>query len=176
MNLANNLVVLGSGGSIEYTGAPEHWADYDRGLDFKDDGEPLESQFPDSSSSSQAPAAVEPKKVPATVQSIEDKGSQAESKPKRTSDLTDWLYYGKAIGKIPLLVFAFLITTAVFGVHFQSKSVSPAAIYLASDSREPTELWLKWNTEGHAPSVRNFIGIYTLCISITWLCQAGMIW
>jgi hypothetical protein len=58
--------------------------------------------------------------------SKDNKTSEEEDNKRQTGDLTDWLYYGKAIG-IRLILGVLLTTiTASFMMNFQSKSRSEA--------------------------------------------------
>jgi hypothetical protein len=52
----------------------------------------------------------------------ENKALDEEEKKRQIGDLTDWLYYGRAIGGPVILCCIVFTSVACFGLNFQSKS------------------------------------------------------
>jgi hypothetical protein len=107
---AEKLLVLNLKGGMEYYGPPRRWKDYEELLVKLDDPNSVESGL----TPSEAKQGLEDSRTT-------DGASMDGDIKRQRGDLTDWLYYAKSVGLLPLLGLAIftLMTTAC--MQFPSK-------------------------------------------------------
>jgi ATP-binding cassette subfamily C (CFTR/MRP) protein 1 len=155
ITLADHIIVLTKDGSLEYSGNPRSWERF--ASISKNAYDALESDSPPPTPSTlidteSKEGSTEGSTRPTGQSSSENKKTE---KKRQTGDITTWIYFAKAIGRIPLFFFILFIVLASLGVEFP-------------------KLLLKWSTEENF-SVEKFIGLYAMLVLIAWASQGAMI-
>lgn len=114
VNLSDNIVVFGSGGSMLYNGPPENWKNPNTDIFQATDAELPEVQ-------SSAEITVQEAEVLPLVDTKPLPEERDEETIKRQEgDLRVWLYYGRPIG-IPLMILTIvLVAISAFTSNFPS--------------------------------------------------------
>jgi ATP-binding cassette subfamily C (CFTR/MRP) protein 1 len=149
--LADHIIVLAKDGTLEYSGPPRDWVKF--ASDSKNAYHSLVSDSPVSRPATPIDADSKPRSTEAPEKSFN--GSQEAEKKRQTGDISTWIYYVKAIGRVPLLFFVLFIVLASLGAEFP-------------------KLLLKWSTE-EGFNVGKFIGLYAMLSLIAWAAQSAMI-
>jgi ATP-binding cassette subfamily C (CFTR/MRP) protein 1 len=149
---ADHLLVLDTNGCPAFSGPLGKWKGMAVTVDDHDaDEEPDSQGYQISTVSSNKSDQRSYNETTMDPQEVEDPSKS----PRQTGDIITWIYYAKAVGIIPLILFGILIVLAVLGSNFP-------------------KLLLKWSTEEHF-TVGKFIGLYALMIMISWTCQIAML-
>jgi hypothetical protein len=112
VHLSDNLVVMGSGGSLQYVGPPEKWLS-------------LRKEIPglgDIEASDEPPPSIPKKGKRLEGGKSKLSGVDATETIKRqTGDWGVWKYYGKSIGAWPMVFALVFVLVSVFTSNFPSK-------------------------------------------------------
>ena len=111
VHLSDNLVVMGSGGSLQYVGPPEKWLS-------------LRTETPDIEASDEPPSIPMKQKMGRRLESGKSKVSgvdTTETVKRQTGDWGVWKYYGKSIGAWPMVFALVFVLVSVFTSNFPSK-------------------------------------------------------
>jgi hypothetical protein len=115
INLSDNLVVMGSGGSLKYVGPPEKWLSLKEEISFLEDIEASDEKSP------RAFTRGKSGKKPETALTKLPAVDTTETIKRQTGDFGVWLYYGKAIGAWPLILALIFVLVSVFTSNFPSR-------------------------------------------------------
>jgi hypothetical protein len=113
LSYADNLLILSSKGSMEFYGPPHNWKDYQEFI-VQDNG----------SNSSDSVLAPSKAKRSEDSSSKTASGASTEDDSKRQQgDLTDWVYYAKSIGPLPIFALALFTIMTTACMQFPSESI-----------------------------------------------------
>jgi hypothetical protein len=111
---ADNILILSQKGSAEFYGPPQHWKDYQEFI--------VQNNGSNSSDSVLAPSKA--KRSEDGSSNTASGASTEDDSQRQQGDLTDWVYYAKFIGPLPIFALALftIITTAC--MQFPSESMA----------------------------------------------------
>jgi hypothetical protein len=102
---------------LKYSGSPASWPDANQHNSTKEDIDDI----PDSTPSDLSTSTDEKKQPVAFTKPMPPKEDMSETVKRQVGDWGVWLYYGKAIGVLPILLLTFYCSTATVGSNFPRK-------------------------------------------------------